>query len=448
MLKPFPPPLLLRKIKQIPWSNDCECKSYLQPTAPTFDVISSYGDRRSISMPHIATISNDGIYYRGPSRAKGYSALKREKYVFFLMGKIHYNSVVLFFSLLTGHSRSTFLQYQGVRLASNCDDLFVGSTVHDIQNDQRNFALKKISSTLTRGGDEAEMYPTASPVNDFCFAPHASLQRKRAGNIKLAAFAHGGDRKIGASFLDIATGSYISIRDSWSKSEPLCVQFRSNNQSNHALFGHRDGSVSMLDTRSSNDALFLSLQSASFGSTASLQPFDKDDNLVAGKGSFGTCCVFDLRRMSNCSDPPRCQQSKLIELSIPDQLLHTTKSVRCTGLAIDPSESIVIAPFADQNDDIQFALWDIGTGALLRTLRLNGVDKCMTTGAGRRAATAFCELSSAITPGYGMHCNIDSDAPIITCEDRSWGVWYKTNNLINGTEPPAEGGGIHHVSFR
>jgi hypothetical protein len=317
--------------------------------------------------------------------------------------------------------------------------------VHDTQNDQRNFALKKIGTPLSRGGDEAEMYDTASPVNDFCFAPDASLQGNRAGNVKMAAFAHGGDRKIGASFLDIATGSYISIRDLWSKSEPLCVQFRSNNES---LFGHRDGSVSMLDTRSSKDALFLSLQSVSFGSTASVQPLKKDENLVVGKGSFGTCCVFDLRRMSNCSDPSRCQQSKLFELSIPDHLLHTTKSVRCNGLAIDPSESIAIAPFADQNDDIRFAFWSIGTGALLRNLRLNGVDNCMTTGAGSRAATtAFCELSSAITPGYSMHCKAYSDAPIITCEGRSWGVWYKTNNRILGTKPPAEGGGIHHLSF-
>jgi hypothetical protein len=37
--------------------------------------------------------------------------------------------------------------------------------------------------------------------------------------------------------------------------------------------------------------------------------------------------VFDLRRMSNCSDPSRYQQSKLFELSIPDHLLHPTKSM-------------------------------------------------------------------------------------------------------------------------
>ncbi len=121
-----------------------------------------------------------------------------------------------------------------MRLATNGEDFFVGSTVHDTQNDQRNFALKRISTTLTRGGDEAEMYATASPVNDFCFATDVSLQGRRAGTIKLAAFAHGGDGKIGSSFLDISTGSYISIRDGWSKSEPLCVQFRSNDDAKSA----------------------------------------------------------------------------------------------------------------------------------------------------------------------------------------------------------------------
>lgn len=348
---------------------------------------------------------------------------------------------------LLGHRQSAF---QGVRLATNCLNFFVGCVVHDFRSDHHKFTLRNLSTALTNRENDGSEISTAAPVNDFCFAPYASWQSKQdaSPNITMAAFAHGGERKIGASFLDIATKSYIQIRDNWSKSEPLCVQFRNDNESNHVLFGHRDGSVSLLDTRSIKDALFLNPQNVSFGSVTSLQALKRDVNLVIGKGSFGACFIFDLRRMSNCNDLSRHTQTFLSELSIPDHLLHRTKSVRCTGLAVDPSESIAIAPFIDQNDDARFALWNICTGGLIRTLRINDVDDCTTSGAGRKRATpAFCELSRVITSGYGMSCAIDSDSPIVTCEGHSWGVWYKSNNLINGAEPPAVGGGIHHLSF-
>ncbi len=323
--------------------------------------------------------------------------------------------------------------------------------MHDTLRDHHKFALRNLSTaTTSRENDDTDI-STAAPVNDFCFAPHASWQSERdaPGNIHMAAFAHGGERIIGASFLDIATGSYIQIRDRWSKSETLCVRFRNDNESHHALFGHRDGGVSLLDTRSTKDALYLNPKNVSFGSVTSLQPLRRDANLVIGKGSFGACFIFDLRCMSSCNNLPRRKQSCLSEFSIPDHLIHRTRSVRCTGLAVDPSESIAIAPFIDQDDDVRFAIWNICNGGLIRTLRLNGVDACVTSGAGKKRTTpAFCELSRVITSGYGMSCALDSDSPTVTCEGHSWGVWYKSNNLINGTESPAEGGGIHHLSFR
>jgi len=162
---------------------------------------------------------------------------------------------------------------------------------------------------------------------------------------------------------------------------------------------------------------------------------------VAVKGSFGSCRIFDLRRLSNNNDvSSQYQQSTLLELSIPDSMVHQTKSVKCTGLAIDPSESIAIAPFAgagpDNNIDILFAMWDIGTGALLRTLNFNSMNK-------HTGSSVFCELSSVITSGYEMLCKKDSGAPVISSEGSSFGLWFKTNV---GNAPP-EGGGIHHISF-
>jgi len=318
----------------------------------------------------------------------------------------------------------------------------IGCLTYNSVEDERNFALQKTGTTgadSRRNSSDAVLYPLASPVNDFCFTSNPTLQYPA-----MVAFAHNGEGNVAASFLDITSGSYFSISDNFSNSESLCLQFRKNNDTNHVLFGHRDGCVSMIDTRSSGDAVFatgLSLPAVSFGSATSIQPLERDDNLVVVKGSFGSCRVFDLRRLSNNNDvSSRYQQSTLFELSIPDSMVHQTKSVKCTGLAIDPTDSIAIAPFAgagaDDGIDIQFAMWDIGTGVLLRTFNLNRMNK-------HASSSAFCELSSVITPGYEMICKHDSDTPIITSEGSLFGLWFKTNV---GNAPP-DGGGINHVSF-
>ena len=262
------------------------------------------------------------------------------------------------------------------------------------------------------------------------------------------AFAHCGDGGVGASFLDILTGSCISIRDNWCHSEPLCVQFRRNDNKNQVLFGHRDGSVSLIDRRS-GDALFASdtYPGESFGSATSIQPLKKDDNLVVCRGSFGACRIFDLRRLSNNNDRhSRYQQSTVVEMSIPDSMVHQTRSVECTGLAIDPSESIAIAPFANHDNDILFAMWDISTGELLRTLNLNSSIRHTRPDAlinDIPSPIQFCELSNAITSGYEMLCGKNS--PIISSTSSSWGLWYKTNVFSDSMQP--DGGGIHHITF-
>ena len=404
------------------WSDDCDCKSYTQPTSPTFDVMPNVGDKQSIAMPHIATIannvdSNNWVHYQRPSYGTGYSELECI-------------------------SLSSSKQISCVRLATNGQNFFVGYTVHDKQNDQHSFSLKQTMHNMVHEEEDVAVevtYALVSPVNDFCFARNSAKQINGSNSTESVVFAHGDNSDVNASFLDVTVGSYTSIRNRWSQSEPLCVHFRSNNESNHTLFGHRDGSVSMLDSRSSNDVLFLNPPSASFGSVSNLLSLQNNDNLMAVKGSFGECCIFDLRSMSISKDQTRKIRSQILDLSLPDHILHRTRSVRSTGIATDPSESIVMAPFADLNDGIRFAVWDISTGALLRTLRLNGVDY-NEAGTGRRAdLPLFCELSSVVTPGFRMRYDIESDAPIVTSE--GWGLWFKTNSLPNYC------GGIHHMRF-
>lgn len=290
----------------------------------------------------------------------------------------------------------------------------------------------------------------------------------------IAAFAHGGgsetnNNNIGASFLDLVSGATVSIRDKWSHSESMCLQFRTKGSSgssqNSILFGHRDGSVSMIDTRCrANDALFAKSAASlpgslsSFGSATSIQPLQRDDNLVVVKGSFGPCRVLDFRRFggtisynsSRRSSSRHQQSATLLELSIPDSLdHHQTKSVRCTGLAIDPTENVVIAPFAStqqegSGDNIQFALWDLNNGDFLRALDLNNSNDNTKNSAGGPLA-AFCELSNVTTCGYEMICARDSDEPMVSSKDSLWGLWFKTNVLSDSTSQ--DSGGIHHLMF-
>ena len=124
---------------------------------------------------------------------------------------------------------------------------------------------------------------------------------------QIAAFAHSGASNAGASFLDLfATKTICSIPTT---SEPLCVQYGRFSASNLAFLGHRDGSVSMIDTRS-RDALYatdFSLPGDSFGSATSIQRIVRC-NSIAAKGSFGSCRIFDMRCLSNNQSASRYQR--------------------------------------------------------------------------------------------------------------------------------------------
>jgi hypothetical protein len=281
-----------------------------------------------------------------------------------------------------------------------------------------------------------------------------SCNSKRTHPIpRIVAFAYGGDA-MGVSIQNIASDAFVagSYRGGL-HSEPLCLQFQPNSFNDNLLLGHRDGSISMLDIRS-RDVLFAHNSGlskpgvSSFGSAASIRPLKRDNNLVVAKGSFGTCRLLDIRKLSNNIDSSRHRHSTVFELSLPNHILHKTKSTRCTGLAVDPDESIAVAPFAGQNGDIHFAVWDIcSTGRLLRTLNLNdSLGKRSSDTSGNNAA--YCELSDVVTSGYEMICDEDSETPFIS--SKAYGLWLKTNLSISNTvagAAPLMGGSIHHIKF-
>ena len=307
----------------------------------------------------------------------------------------------------------------------------------------------------------------------------------------IVAFAHGKEnttRDISMSILDTTTMTFLNQTENWTDSEPICLQYqRNDNDVNSLLLGLRDGSLALVDTRSSSASPVVAStttpnnNASKFGSVTSVQPL-QDGRLVIAKGSFGSCRIFDVRRMNNNRDKSLVRQQKqqqqspslLMELHLPDSIVHPTKSVRCTGLAIDPTESVAIAPFAASSDhnggfgDIMFALWDVTSGALLRTMSIsqafnrshNQTESSLgdTTAAGNNKGYAplFCELSNVVTPGYEMSCknnnfdgNYYGNRPIISSKEISFGLWFKTNveSPCDPSSPQPDGGSIHHLRF-
>jgi len=324
-------------------------------------------------------------------------------------------------------------EIHGVRLKSlghnrNDEGMFVSCTLFDSAQEQFSFALHSIDTSSTQA------YGLPFDVNDFCFSSHNLMS-------PIVAFAHSQIGTGGVTFLDVEAQRIFRRQSNvmWLDSDPICVQFRANENESQVLFGHRDGSVTMLDTRST-DAQFASLSGADFGSVTSVQPLEKNEHLVVAKGSFGSCRVFDVRCLCNSKgEYPKNQQSSVLTFRPPSSI-HKTKSANCTGLAIHPTETVALAPFATKNNDVMVALWAIESGKLLRTIRL---DSASTTSSPLLDCPLFCELKSAYTCGFRMSCTQESEVPVITGESDTWGVWYKSMPVLQYS--PLDFGGIRRI---
>lgn len=293
--------------------------------------------------------------------------------------------------------------------------LHIGCVTYNPHHDQSNFILHGLFND--GGPDVSSEYSLVDGgIHDFCFDSSA------------VAFAHTAD-KAAVSFLNLETHVITQQRtcSNWSDSDPLCIQYRNKKGNKQLLLGHRDGNMSLIDTRSTATQT-TSETCSNFGSVSSIQQLTNKEHLIITKGSFGTCQIFDTRRLG--------KKSSLLKLQ-PSSDVHCTKSVKCTGLAVDPSESVVLSPYASQQNDIMMALWSIDSGKLLRTIKLENEDSNVGEG-----CPLFCELKSEITGGFKMRC-INQSTPVITRS--SWGVWYKSRSASSNLPPGA--GGIHHICF-
>ena len=236
-----------------------------------------------------------------------------------------------------------------------------------------------------------------------------------------------------ATFIDISperisTSGPSGIRQ---ESEPLCIKFRNEHD---AIFGLRNGCVQVYDRRSSTSVSSGNHEHGKlnlFGSATSVLPLHNNENVVLVRGSFGTCRLFDLRRLGNKKKSHVCQYT------LPELPGLSTQSGGCTGIAVDPEESIIVAPYtsrkmSDGAQQLKLAVWEKGGDFLCE----------VPIGKSKLNGSVFCELSSIVTPGYGLQQ--ERGTPVIANIGR-FGLWYKTNAFAD--DIPSRVGGVHHIVF-
>ena len=228
------------------------------------------------------------------------------------------------------------------------------------------------------------------------------------------------------SYIDITTGRELQF-PKCNRSEALSVQYLDD----QVLCGYRNGSVSLYDERGTSQVSTAAM--SSLGSATSIHPL-QDGNSVVVKYSFGSCRVLDVRKFN--TNAGSSDKATVMDLAIPNSLVHKTNSTRCTGVALDPTETIVTSPFAGQNN-VSFALWCLKTGKFLRSIDLGWAGN-------NTRLPPFCELSSKTTSGFAIRPGWDSTMPLITKES-DFGVWFKSKPMNPSTPPDC--GGIHHLSF-
>ena len=225
------------------------------------------------------------------------------------------------------------------------------------------------------------------------------------------------------------------------KSDSLCVQV---NQDGDAFFGHRNGQLTIYDEY---DQVCCSTKpSQAFGSITSINVLD-DCNLVLARGSFGSCRLYDVRKMGMDSyyqeDP-----AVVHEFTFPDHQSTERLTTRCNGVATNSTKNVAISPFVNGEEVPCLGVWSLHSGQYLGSKKLAYSLEDEMTPATSTWGVAWIELCQTITPAWRWKDEC-KERPVRAVESvpGSFGLWYKCGQSIAGPTIPLEAGSIHHVYF-
>jgi len=238
--------------------------------------------------------------------------------------------------------------------------------------------------------------------------------------------------------LDIESESCYNYKEKAPKSDALCIE----RHAERFYTGHRNGWLSIVDLRTEYTDSFAP-EDASAGSLTKIMVMG-DGNQILTKHSFGSCFLWDVRMMGHESDG---KVSPLLQLRVPKSMIHRTKSSCCNGVALDPTESIFISPFANFNERACLAFWSLASGAFIGSRELCAAESMPDAEtANNVVGMPHCELSSTITPGWKPITSFNGGDTVEPDND-AWGLWFKIGLSFTRQPTPSFVCSIHHVTF-
>lgn len=242
------------------------------------------------------------------------------------------------------------------------------------------------------------------------------------------------------ALLDLEQGVCWNYAQDSPRSDALCIE--NSDFCGVFLTGHRNGWLSMVDIRR-DSAVSLAPPDSSAGSLTRILSMEshRDPFKILTKHSFGCCFLWDVRMMGKDK-----RATPLVEMRVPKSLIQATKSSCCNGVAVDPTGSIVIAPFVLNSSDQSscFAFWSLSSGAFVGY-------RPISPPAGPSGGMPHCELSSTIASAWKpMAPSARSGDMMVESDENAWGLWFKYGLPLtdNGHhETPNFISSIHHVTF-
>jgi hypothetical protein len=313
------------------------------------------------------------------------------------------------------------------------------------------------------------------------------------GAVLFAAMMHGADRKVTPWSIDYRSSTVARAMsvDNFPQSEAVCVATADDSKGKGSLayFGHRTGEVTLWDSRSSTCQSTLPRQNGGktrhyrnneeIRTIVNLSPLTETPHYVLTRGLFDTCCLYDMRKLtSNASSCGRNNNKEMDpsivhNLTVPSYVSRRTenKPSLCSGVATNPSQTFVIAPYTrDDNTGSTSAteaclgMWSLYTGEFIGSKDILAAPPSAATITAANKSTnsdrrhdkswaqekrgpSVVELCTTITPAWAWK-QPTPNAPRIEKVPGSFGLWFKSNcDLAGDDNIPGEAGSIHHVFF-
>jgi len=442
--------------------TDCLCKHELHPSARTFDVMASHGGQGEL--PQVVTIIGGGsngnnIHYResrsgsedpftlratreSKSRPDSSSARRYHcvRFAPFMAGHRLQNSS----SAVMGALSTDALGHD------NCSTLTLhrGPTNADV-------AKPFVTKELISSGSANERID--SMMNDFVFSPNATTAAP--GIVALAPGMSSKRRgKYRPIFLDFETMQTLTQPREWKfVSEVLCVEHLNRDDSDGLLYGHRNGVVSILDYRSS-DLIYTGTTTDDFGSITTLESLAKigKPNEFLAKGSFGSCRLFDIRKLGNNDftdtrrAPALVHEMFYLDTKPSQRLAHASSG--CVGMAIDATGTTLLSSCTKGGAEpvVCLGVWNLTSGIFLREMSLASdlyEAAAISIDGGRDGTRIGYESNAGQTPPGSRYCELIGGATRSTRNNESsgkgLGAWVKFDPQL----PYAVGGAIHNVCY-